>query len=319
LTVTATVDVAGGPMGGAARFRAELYRYLETTGRADVRVVGAGKRLTASWLLQREAIRSGIRRVALNNVSFVAPGGERWTLLGNALHFLTNEEVMLLHPSLRPAARQAPIVRMAARRSDVLIAPCSAMAERVIRILPDRSDRVVVRLHPVSADSVQRIQSDPVILCPVLFAPYKCMDQRIEEWVSATQPCIDRSVRLLVTAEPGELSAALEQNPRISLVGRLNHADLGRLWGRSRAIFFPPGLESFGFPLAEARTSGLPVIAQDTAQNHEIAGAALCGFTIGDAESLRSATQSALTIDVAPDPSPFDPEAYFDWLLGTPQ
>ena len=39
--------------------------------------------------------------MALNNVGFVAPGGQRWTLLRNALHFLTEGEQARLDPALR--------------------------------------------------------------------------------------------------------------------------------------------------------------------------------------------------------------------------
>ena len=42
-------------------------------------------------------------------------------------------------------------------------------------------------------------------------------------------------------------------------------------------------------------------------------------FTPGDADSLRDATQMALTKDVPPDPAPFAPDDYFSWLLGPPQ
>ena len=91
---------------------------------------------------------------------------------------------------------------------------------------------------------------------------------------------------------------------------------MGDLWARCRAVYFPTVLESFGCPLAEARISGRPVIAADTAQNREIAGPALCGYAPGDRDSLRSATERALTAEIAPDPGPFDPDAYFDWMLG---
>jgi len=60
----------------------------------------------------------------------------------------------------------------------------------------------------------------------------------------------------------------------------------------------------------------VPVIARDTPQNREIAGPALCGYTMGDRDSLRQATEAALTARVAPDSESFDPDAYFDWLLG---
>ncbi len=318
MTAAVTVDVAGGPMGGAARFRDEFYRYLGRCGRNDVKVIGANRRLAPGWLIRREVTGSArVRQVAVNNVGFVTPGGERWTLLGNALHFLTDAEEAALDPSSRAVARrQSPVVRLAARRSDVLIVPCSDMAERVVRTLPCVGSRVAVRMHPVSADSIPTMLREPTILCPVLFMPYKHMVARLMEWLVAVDRHIDPSIRMLVTASPREVPASLAVHSRIKLVGTLTHADLCSYWARSKAIYFPPGLESFGYPLAEARVSGQPVIARDTAQNREIAGPALCGFTPGDEGSLREATMLALATEVAPDPAPFDPDSYFNWLLG---
>jgi hypothetical protein len=268
--------------------------------------------------MRREVLcRNRSRRVALNNVGFVTPGGERWTLLGNALHFLTDAEISVLDPSLRTIAKhQAAVVRLAARRSDALIVPCSAMAERVVRIMPSVKTRLVVRMHPVSSSLICGDTPDHFILCPIIFEPYKHMPTRLMEWLAATAGHIDPSIRMLVTATPSEVPTPLAQSPRIKLVGRLDHVSLCRLWARSRAIYFPTGLESFGFPLAEARASGLPVIARNTPQNQEIAGPALCGFRVNDAESLLRATEFALTKKIMPEPHPFDPTAYFDWMLG---
>jgi hypothetical protein len=321
VTASVTVDVAGGPMGGAARFRVELYNYLERADRKDVRIIGAERRLDPAWLMRRElAGHSGLRRVALNNVSFVIPGGERWTLLGNALHFLTEPEISHLAPSLRTIAmRQAAVVRLAARRSDVLIAPCSAMAERVAHIIPDAKKHLVVRMHPVSPNFVSSTTSAQIILCPIIFEPYKHMPDRLAEWLMATERHIAPQIRMIVTADPSEVPTPIARSPRIKLVGRLNHTNLCELWNRSRAIYFPTGLESFGFPLAEARVSGLPVIARNTPQNQEIAGSALCGFSSHNARSLLQATEAALAKKVLPDPDPFNPAAYFDWLLGSHQ
>jgi glycosyltransferase involved in cell wall biosynthesis len=318
MDATVTVDVAGGPMGGAARFRVELYNYLERTGRRDVGIIGAERRLDPAWLMRRELFGySRFRRVALNNVGFVIPGGERWTLLGNALHFLTESEISNLDPSLHTVAkRQATVVRLAARRSDVLIAPCSAMAERVAHIMPDARKRLVVRMHPVSPSRPNRINTDQVILCPIIFELYKNMPARLSEWLAATEGHIDPSVKMLVTASAAEVPRSLAHNPRLELIGRIDHAELRKLWSRSRAIYFPTGLESFGFPLAEARVNGQPVIARDTEQNREIAGPALFGFTFGNPDSLLQATERALTAKIASQPAPFDPDTYFDWLLG---
>ncbi|HUN36316.1 MAG TPA: glycosyltransferase [Trebonia sp.] len=312
-----TIDMAGGQVGGAGRYRKELRGYLERQGRQDVKVIGTGRNLTPAWLAAREAsaVRRG-RRVALNNVSFMTPGGERWTLVTNALYFMTDAELTTVDPQLRAgAARQGAIVHRAARRSDVIVTPCTAMAERIAAVLPDVTDRLVVRMHPIT--SPPSLSADgSLILCPVLFAPYKPMPERIAEWLAATGGAMDDSVRLIVTASAAEVPTALAASPRLHFVGRLSVQDLAGLWHRCRAVYFPTSLESFGYPLAEARAHGRPVIALDTAQNREIAGPALCGYAPGDTDSLRAATEAALAADLAPDPGPFDPDAYFDWMLG---
>ena len=318
MTAAVTVDAAGAQMGGAARYLDELRGYLARTGREDVEIIGSRRRVEPGWLLRRELTGTARRRrVALNNVGFVAPGGQRWTLLRNALHFLTEGEQAQLDPAVRHSVRrEAVVVHLAARRSDVIVAPSTAMTERIAMVRPELSSRVVVRPHPVSAPSVPRMPGDPVILCPVLFAPYKQMAQRLTELLTAVGDLEDSSVRVQVTARATELPAAVACNPQVELLGPLSCSELREIRMRSRAIYFPTGLESFGYPLAEARVSGQPVIARDTAQNREIAGSALCGYTSGDPDSLRRAVQAALTADVAPDPGPFDPDRYFGWLLG---
>jgi glycosyltransferase involved in cell wall biosynthesis len=314
------VDAAGARMGGAGRYLAELQGYLERSRRGDVTVIGAGRGVRPTWLLRREAsatVLTARRRVALNNVGFCGPGGDRWTLLHNALHFLTTaEEAGLDSELLARARRQAAIVRLAANRSDVLVVPCTAMADRVSRAMPGVSGRVVVRPHPVSAAPHQVTQAEPAIVCPVLFAPYKHMPQRLRELLAALDAYADAQIRVWVTAEAGEVPADLAAHPRVDLLGRRSPQESAALAGRARASYFPGGLESFGYPLAEARAAGQPVIARDTAQNQEIAGHALCGYTPGDRDSLELAVKAALAANLTPDPAPFDPSAYFDWLLG---
>ena len=249
-----------------------------------MQVIGSQRRVTPGWLVRRElAGGSRDRRVALNNVGFVAPGGQRWTLLRNALHFLTEAEKAALPPAAVPASvrRDAVAVRLAARRSDVIVVPSTAMAERVAAAEPGLRGRIVVRAHPVSADPAPRPPREPMIICPVLFAPYKQMAERISGLLRVVGELEDASVRVLVTADRAEVPVAIASHPRTRLAGRLPHAELRELRAHSRAIYFPTDLESFGYPLAEARVSGQPVIACDTEQNREIAGPALCGYAPG--------------------------------------
>ena len=317
-TTTVTIDVAGGLTGGAARFRREIDSYLRLHRRDDIKMIGVRRHLTPAWLAAREAAAvRGSRRIALNNVCFLTPGGERWTLLANALHFLNEGETAALEPALRAMmSRQIPVVRRAALRSDVLIAPSTAMAERVATVLPGVADRIAVRMHPASANPGTPGAGGSLILCPVVFESYKHMPDRLAEWVAAVDHALDDGVRMVVTATAAEVPASLATSTRLHFVGRLTHDKLLSLWARSRAVYFPPGLESFGWPLAEARVNGQPVIARDTPQNREIAGPALCGYEFGNPDSLRYATEIALATEVAPDPAPFDPDAYFTWMLG---
>ena len=321
MTATVTVDAAGAQMGGAARYLDELRGYLTRTGREDVEIIGSLRRCRPGWLLRRElSSRARKRWVALNNVGFVTPGGQRWTLMGNALHFLIKGEEARLDTALRARARrEAVVVHLAARRSDVIVAPCAAMAERIATVRPELSSRVVVRLHPLSVPLIPGRSGGSVILCPVLFSSYKQMPQRLSELLAVVGDLEDPTLRVQVTAHAAEVPAAVACHPQVELVGRLSCSEVREMQARSRAIYFPTGLESFGYPLAEARVSGQPVIALDTAQNQEIAGPALCGYTQGDPDSLRHAVQLALTAHVVPDPGPFDPDRYFDWLLGVPR
>jgi hypothetical protein len=310
VTTTTAVNVTADPMGGA-QHRAELYRCLTRSKWQDVGFIGNECSIDAGWLARRE-IANPIRgrRLAVNNVGLVADSGERWAPLANPLDFMTDGEWSNRRPDLRAAARRrAPIVHLAAR----------IMAERITRKPPSLQSRVVVCLHPVAACSILSMPRKPLILCLMLFSPYKHTVATIRDGVTAINDHIDPSIWLLVTASHTEMPPPLASHPRIQMVGQLPLSKLRHRWAQSCAICLPTGIESFGFPLAEARAHSQPVIARDTPQNKEIAGPALCGFAMGAADSLQHATRLAPTTTVAPDPAPFDPDAYFDWMLGSPR
>ncbi len=302
-------------MGGAARYLGELEAWLDRTPGHDVRLVGRGRSLSPGWLVRRESAPLRGRRVALNNVGFQA-GRERVTLLRNALHFLTEDEYAEHGAGLpRTFGTEVRIVRTAARRSDTLLVPCTAMAERVARIEPRLAPRLVVRHHPLTAPGPTPLPERASVLVPVLFAPYKRMDVRLTALLDALdQVGGDTVVR--ATATRDELPG-LADHPRIELLGHLSPSALAAEWARSTAVYYPTGLESFGYPLAEARVAGRAVIALDTDQNREIAGPALRGFTDVDAGSLAEAVDAAVSAPApAPDPGDFDPDRYFAKLLG---
>jgi glycosyltransferase involved in cell wall biosynthesis len=312
--MSTVMDVAGGDVGGAARWRRELDRYLAARD-GDVTLLGRDRYLTPGWLVRREQLARGADRVvAPNNVSFAVAGAHRVVLLRNALHFLYADEAHLLDRMPRSFRAQVPVVRALARRAHELVVPCTAMAQRVVHHVPAVADRIAVRPHPISSVGPRRPADRPTVLVPVVPAPYKNLVSQLRKLLAAADRTgTDLTVR--VTARDGDLPADLEADARVQRIGIVSHDELTAEWRTATGVFFPSELESFGYPLAEARAYGLPVIAADTAQNREIAGGALVAYTPESGAGLEEAL-TRLGEVVEPDGATFAPEAYFDWLLG---
>lgn len=318
------VDCAGARMGGARRFLDELHRWLKNGSDAPIHLIGSHTSVTAGHLLARELRaldRTYDRLVALNNIGWIAGRAERWVLLRNALHFmLPSDRPNLPEPVARRLRIEARMIRYAAKRAHVVVAPSSAMADRVLHNLPMIADRIVVAHHPVTPRrSHENVPG--LVVCPVLFAPYKHMAGHLERLCAAVRklPSADQArIDIRVTATERELA---DINPvdrdLLSPIGRISTEALNELLARAQVIFYPPRLESFGYPLAEARVNGQPVVAPDTPQNREIAGVALVGYRRATPECIAGALHDALNSPAPePDPEPFCPERYFQrWLL----
>jgi glycosyltransferase involved in cell wall biosynthesis len=315
LTDQVVLDAAGGVVGGAARWTAELDGFLAASA-APVTVIGRRRALSPTWLLRREraALRARVA-VASNNVSF-ACAAHRRVLLRNALHFLYPAEVHLLARMPRSFHAQIPVVRQLLRRAEMIVVPTSAMADRVCHHVPSARARIAVRAHPVTPVGPRQPADKRFILAPVLPAPYKNLVPELAALLSAVDR-VGRPIGVSVTARPGDLPAHLTRHPRLTTLGVLPHAQLARLWRSATAVFFPGSVEAFGYPLAEARAGGLPVLSPDTAQAREVAGHALLPYRSGDRDSLAAAV-ARLDDPVAPDLRAFDRDAYFRWLLDLP-
>lgn len=318
IAATVCVDVAGATTGGAARFRGELVAYLARHPAAHLRLIGTGQRLSPTWLARREALAGLSARLATNNISFVGPG-RKTVLLRNALHFLHPHEEARLSGIVREMSTQIRIVRAVCRRADVLVTPTAEMAHRVTARLPGVADRIVVRAHPLSFGPSGRdvgAPSGPFILYPSLPAAHKDAAGHIRRLHQSLRR-LERDDRIVVTYRTSELPDDLQANDRIVTVGPIPPDAMADWYAAATMIYFPSSVESFGYPLAEARAAGRPVIAADTPQNAQVAGPAMCGFSLGADDSLDAALMGADTLDLLPDQGAFDPDAYFDWLLET--
>ncbi len=309
------MDVAGAHEGGARRWLQELHGYAQRHPDA-LQVVGLGQSLSPRWMLRRELqLRAETGRVvAANNVSFLAAGAERVVLLRNALHFPHPREERKLSPAgLAEVTAQACVVRFAVRRADLVVVPSSSMLDRVCAHLPRLSSEMRVRPHPVTPRPwTPRVPGR--IVCPVIPNPYKQLHLLLKDLVSAAD--LVRSpacpVEILATLTEQEVRAAGLTGSVVPL-GRLAPDSLDATLGSATAIYYPTALESFGYPLAEARVNGQPVLGLDTPHNREVAGSALVPYG-PSLRSMADALVQALTAEPAPDVG-ITPDRYFSELL----
>lgn len=315
--VDVVVDIAGAIRGGAARFVRELcsWKRSESSLSKSVRLIGTGRRLTSRWLVVRELTgRDAVLRVAVNNASFVGGRGHRVVLLRNALHFCRTEEMNALgFTPPKSLLLQTPVVRKLARQADLIVVPCTDMADRVVHHEPSLEKRIVVRGHPVTSPSwrVREEMPGDFILVPVVPAPYKNLDDHVINLAKAMR---NTTMRLKVTASPEQVPKA-SALINVDCLGVIPSHELDRTWARARAVYYPTALESFGYPLAEARAGGRWVIARNTRQNLEIAGDSLVPFDPNLPQTLVDAVEAIQQPDPLPDPKANNPVQYFDWLF----
>lgn len=76
---------------------------------------------------------------------------------------------------------------------------------------------------------------------------------------------------------------------RVRWIGYLSASEIVKRYMEADLIVFPSWLETFGYPLVEARAAGRPLIASDTATNREVAGSYATYHPPFDPEALAAA------------------------------
>jgi glycosyltransferase involved in cell wall biosynthesis len=245
------------------------------------------------------------------------------------LHFLNDGEERDLGNLLTHRVRlETKIVRLLARRADVIVAPSSSMAERIASVAPYLSSRVIVRHHPVSVDETirsgrERVGNGQRLLCPVLHAPFKRLERvlpLVAEAVAAMRldpAWSDLELRCTLTVEEMRLSGVGPGNGLVAL-GRLSSAQVAQEWGTSTAILYPTFIESFGYPLAEANVHRIPILAMGNESVREIAGDALVPLEPTSPSTVRMSVEHAMTVQLDDcNVTDFDRKAYFKDLFSS--
>jgi len=146
-------------------------------------------------------------------------------------------------------------------------------------------------------------------------APWKGLGERLALCIDACSRirAAGIAVELMVTATEEELAREGISAEAVTAVGRRDVRATEELLATAHVIYFPTAIESFGYPLAEARANGQPVLALANSHNAEVAGDALVGFE-PNVHSLEQAIRRSLEIHVTPSVVS-KPDEYFDLLL----
>ncbi len=88
----------------------------------------------------------------------------------------------------------------------------------------------------------------------------------IEAWALLAAEGVRPSLALTLSQRDQELKVWIEQQAaqhalRVEWIPPLSHAEVRDLYGRSGALVFPSLTESYGLPLIEAASAGLPIVA----------------------------------------------------------
>src|SRR4051812_20752636 len=202
-----------------------------------------------------------------------------------------------LYPRYHPPRRvilNRPLVDLAARRADAIIAPSETAKRDIVRLYDLKPDRVHV-VYEAAAPSFQRVHDvselervraryglgDRIILYVGTIEPRKNLPTLIEAF-AARRRAGELPHQLVCVGPYGWLSRGIDEQMKrpdvagaIKLTGYVPFEDLPALYSLAEMFVYPSMYEGFGLPVVEAMACGTPVITGRTAALTEIGGGAI--------------------------------------------
>jgi glycosyltransferase involved in cell wall biosynthesis len=108
---------------------------------------------------------------------------------------------------------------------------------------------------------------------------------------TTADPAWKAAARTVTHQEDAALARQPGISPWVQFVGPLSREQTENLYRNSDIFVFPSLTESFGFPMAEAMSHGLPIVASDTPVNREMCGEAAVYFSPLDPDDLARQVQ----------------------------
>ena len=154
------------------------------------------------------------------------------------------------------------------------------------------------------ASIANAVAGAPFVLAISTLEPRKNLAYLVSAFgiLAATHP----DLRLVIAGRDGPARPAVDEaisrlpgptRERVLLAGRVNDAGRRALLDAARVLAYPSIYEGFGFPLLEAMSANLPVVAARAGSIPEVAGDAALLVEPTDERGLAEALDRALTDD----------------------
>jgi glycosyltransferase involved in cell wall biosynthesis len=210
------------------------------------------------------------------------------------------------------------IARMALHRG--LIRRCAHRADKVVFVsewsqqamspaLGIPSSRAAVVHHGVDGtfrgalDGATPPNSPRFLLVVSEVLEHKNLSRMVEAYCDLTKS-LDEDLHLVIAGPIGsaKLRHSLEQFlaekgllPNVKFLGFVPGTELAALYYRAELLVFPSLVETFGLPLIEAMSCGLPVVASNASSIPEVCEDAACYFDPLDVDDMTRAMAQVLT------------------------
>ena|GEM_PF-678344 len=217
----------------------------------------------------------------------------------------------------RDTALRKRLLESSARHASLVVVPTQAMAEMLRRSCPSIApERIRVLLHGFEHPSASsgnghfRLKADRgavkifypsgtgrhrgLDIVPKLLAAFR---EKHSEFVFLTT--VSEAEGPDVYREFREDVDRHQVQGNVEYLGRISHEKINAVYGQSDIVLYPSLCESFGFPMVEAMSHGLPIVAADTAVNREICGDAALYYPPLDPDAGAEALFRALDSGIA--------------------
>ncbi|MDB2348005.1 glycosyltransferase [Verrucomicrobiales bacterium] len=220
-------------------------------------------------------------------------------------------------------------VRASVRRATVVTVQTQALAHSVVKTTGISNDKVAVIAHgpglvtQTKKPAAYRCGAEPI---SIGYITKHGVQKNFQVLLLAARALKDRKLpfRLVLTLNPDveanqiilSEAASLGLKSELENLGELDPVGVNAAYESLHAFVFPSLCESFGFPMVEALSYGIPLLISDTAGNRELCGSAGITFSPNDHEVLaqkilRLATENSYYASRAKDS--FENRLRFSW------